>query len=270
MTDEQPPMAEPNLPSPAAPGQPLAAAPEFLPPPPPEPFPFWSYSDLGLFIGLALVYMLAGPTLVKAVMLVFHWHPSTKLAELLPAQLLMYSLLFGSLALMFRLLYGRPFWRSLGWTPMRLPLPLVVGSGIGTLFAVMLLAVLIRVPNESNPMTELLQNRMSILLIGLFGVTLGPLSEELAFRGFLQPLLVRSLGPVPGVLLTALIFGLLHFQEYGNSWKHVVIIATAGACFGWMRQATGSTKAATLMHATYNGVQFVALLALGGKGVPPS
>jgi len=214
--------------------------------------------------------MLAGPTLVKAVMLVFHWHPSTKLAELLPAQLLMYSLLFGSLALMFRLLYGRPFWRSLGWTPMRLPLPLVVGSGIGTLFAVMLLAVLIRVPNESNPMTELLQNRMSILLVGLFGVTLGPLSEELAFRGFLQPLLVRSLGPVPGVLLTALIFGLLHFQEYGNSWKHVVIIATAGACFGWMRQATGSTKAATLMHATYNGVQFVALLALGGKGVPPS
>jgi membrane protease YdiL (CAAX protease family) len=250
--------------------QPLPAAPELLPPSQPDPYPFWSYSDLGLFIGLALVYMLAGPTLVKVAMLAFHWHATTKLAELLPAQLLMYVLLFGSLALIFRLRYDRPFWRSLGWNPIRLPLPLVIGSGVGTLFAVMLLAVLIRVPNESNPMTELLQNRMSILLIGIFGVTLGPLSEELAFRGFLQPLLVRSLGAVPGVLLAALVFGLLHFQEYGNSWKHVVMISAAGIGFGWMRQATGSTKAATLMHATYNGVQFVALLALGGKGVPHS
>jgi len=96
--------------------------------------------------------------------------------------------------------------------------------------------------------------------MGALGITLAPLCEELGFRGFLQPLLVRSLGAVPGVLLTALPFGLLHYQEYGNSWRHALIIAVAGAAFGWMRQATGSTKAAVVMHAAYNLLFFIALM----------
>jgi len=56
--------------------------------------------------------------------------------------------------------------------------------------------------------------------------------EELIFRGFLQPLLVRSLGAPAGILATALPFGLLHFQEYGNSWRHVLLISLSGVAFG--------------------------------------
>jgi membrane protease YdiL (CAAX protease family) len=41
----------------------------------------------------------------------------------------------------------------------------------------------------------------------------------------------------------------------------VVLISLAGAGFGWMRQASGSTKAATIMHGTYNALEFVAFLA---------
>jgi membrane protease YdiL (CAAX protease family) len=84
-------------------------------------------------------------------------------------------------------------------------------------------------------------------------------AEELIFRGFLQPLLVRSLGAVPGILAAAVPFGLLHFSEYGNSWRHAVLISGAGAAFGWMRHATGSTKASTLMHAAYNALFFASL-----------
>jgi membrane protease YdiL (CAAX protease family) len=39
----------------------------------------------------------------------------------------------------------------------------------------------------------------------------------------------------------------------------VLMITLAGAAFGWMRQRTGSTKAAAIMHASYNGVFFVLL-----------
>ena len=122
-----------------------------------------------------------------------------------------------------------------------------------------LVGYLIHTPTTSNPLTDLMQDRASIVLIGIFGVTLGPMAEELAFRGFLQPLLVRSLGPLPGIVLAALPFGLLHFSEYGNSWRHVVLICAAGVAFGWMRHATGSTKASTLMHSAYNAVFFAAL-----------
>jgi len=106
-----------------------------------------------------------------------------------------------------------------------------------------------------------MNTRTAILLMTVFGVTVAPLCEELAFRGFLQPLLARSLGAAPAILLAAISFGLLHYFEYGNSWRHALIIAAAGASFGAMRQFSGSTKAAVLMHASYNAFFFLVLFA---------
>ncbi len=174
--------------------------------------------------------------------------------------IVLYAVLFGSLQVMFRLRYDRPFWRSLGWTPTRMPVMWVILSGMTTAVLVALASSLIHTPTGDNPMTQLLETRADVLVMGILGVTLGPLCEELAFRGFLQPLLVRSLGAVPGIALAALAFGLLHFEEYGNSWRHALIIAMAGAAFGWMRHATGSTKAAAIMHAAYNSLFFIALM----------
>jgi membrane protease YdiL (CAAX protease family) len=67
--------------------------------------------------------------------------------------------------------------------------------------------------------------------------------------------------PGPRKLLGAIPFGLLHFSEYGNSWRHAVLISGAGAAFGWMRHRTKSTKASTLMHSAYNVLFFAALWA---------
>jgi uncharacterized protein len=228
-------------------------------PPPPDQAPvFWGYSDLFLFAGFAVPAMLAGFGLVKGSLYVFKLHPS-RAAELLTEQFIGYLFLFLVLQVIFRFQYDRPFWASLGWT--RIPKsPLsIVAAGWLTAFAVALVGVLIHTPTTSNPLTDLMEDRASIILIAVFGVSFGPIAEELAFRGFLQPLLVRSLGALPGIVLAALPFGLLHFSEYGNSWRHVVLICSAGLAFGWMRHATGSTKASTLMHSAYNAVFFVAL-----------
>jgi membrane protease YdiL (CAAX protease family) len=135
---------------------------------------------------------------------------------------------------------------------------LVVICGVLTAFGVAAVSVLLRTPTTSNRITEMLADPKAMLPVAIFGLTLAPLAEELAFRGFLQPLLVRSLGPVPGVLAAAIPFGLLHFQEYGNSWRHALLISLAGAAFGWMRHRTGSTMASTLMHASYNALEFFA------------
>jgi len=242
------------------PPQPEAPPPEPAPPPP-ERDPFWTYSDVLIFLGLAIPCLLLGVGFVKLLDFVFHLQPKARALELLPAQFLGYGLMFTALMLLLRWQYHRPFWRSLGWTPLRMPSLLVVLAGLLTAFGVSATSLLLHTPTTSNPMTEMLENPTSLVLVAIFGITLGPLCEELAFRGFLQPLVVRSLGVVPGVLVAAIPFGLLHFQEYGNSWRHVVLISLAGAAFGAMRQATGSTKASTLMHASYNALFFVALLA---------
>ena len=113
--------------------------------------------------------------------------------------------------------------------------------------------------HQRQPMTQLLETA-PLLLIALFGVTLAPLCEELAFRGFLQPLLVRSSGRrarhSAGRRFRS---GCMHCHEYGNPGA-CRLISLAGAAFGAMRHATGSTKAAVLMHAAYNSFFFIALM----------
>jgi membrane protease YdiL (CAAX protease family) len=243
----------------------LPGLPPELPPPPASPpaerFPFWGYLDLCMFIGLAVASLIAGMLAVKGLLLVFRIQVHNEVLQLLPAQFLGYLFLFLMVCLMFRVQYGRPFWPSMGWVEPRLGTGAIVAYGVLLAFAVGIASVLLKTPQTETPMSNLLQDRTSLALVAFCGITLGPLCEELIFRGFLQPLFVRSLGPVPGILMAALPFGLLHSQEYGNSWQQVVLIAAAGAVFGWMRHATGSTKASTIMHAAYNSAFFILLLA---------
>lgn len=261
---------EPPPPPPETPPSDTPAVVDAAPPPPepplpptPPPEPFWNYSDVLLFACLAIPCMFIGWALVQGVLHLFRIHPAVHAAELLAEQLLGYLLLFSALSLMLKVQYDQPFWISLGWRPLRAPFLWLVIAGFATAVGVALATYFIRVPSTSNPMTELLRDRTSIILLAIFGITLGPLCEELAFRGFLQPLLVRSLGTVPGILAAAIPFGLLHVPEYGNSWRHGLVITLAGAAFGWVRHATGSTKAATIMHASYNFLFFFVLFSQG-------
>jgi membrane protease YdiL (CAAX protease family) len=118
-------------------------------------------------------------------------------------------------------------------------------------------------------MKELLNDPTSLIVVAIFGVTVGPLCEELAFRGFMQPLFVRSLGAAPGILLSGLAFGLLHLPQYGFSWQHGILITLAGSAFAWMRRLSGSTAASTIMHSAYNLTLFLGFYA-GGSKIPHS
>ena len=53
----------------------------------------------------------------------------------------------------------------------------------------------------------MLENRPTVVLFAIFVVILGPLCEELAFRGFLMPLLMRSFGAATGIIATGILFG---------------------------------------------------------------
>jgi len=135
-----------------------------------------------------------------------------------------------------------------------------VNGGFATLLLVGLVGWLIRTPPSTGPIVEMMKDRTSLILLAIFGTTAAPICEELAFRGLLQPLLVRDLGAVAGIALAAAVFGGLHYWEYGDSWRSALLVGVAGAAFGCMRQWSGSTRAAAIMHACFNGLQFVAIL----------
>jgi uncharacterized protein len=213
--------------------------------------PFWNYGDLAVFLCLALPCLLLGLAIVKGILFLTHAHPG-RAAELLLSQFLGYAFWFACLAMLFRSRYGRSLWSALSW---RLPLGRIVPAftiGVSLAFAVGILGALLRTPEMENTLVELMNTRTAILIVAFFATTLGPLSEELAFRGFLLPLLVRSLGAVGGIVMTALPFALLHGPQYHWSWQHLLLLTGVGCTFGWARYKTGSTGIPTIMHAGYN------------------
>lgn len=224
----------------------------------PDRDPFWSYQDILTIAGLAVPSLLIA---IGSVPLMGFIPGLSKPFRALVAQAVWYVLVFGALYALFRWKYDRPFWRSLGWKwPFR-------GAAACLLFGPILaltigaIGYVLKTPIIKLPFEEMLVDRPTMALFSIFVVVLGPLCEELAFRGFLMPVLMRTFGVAAGIVLTAILFGSLHAAEYQWSWKHVFLITLAGAVFGWIRYATGSTAGSVLMHATYNAAQLAGFLS---------
>ncbi len=232
-----------------------------------ESYPFWDYGDLAVFIVGLIAAFLASAIAVGAAFGALGVGRSLRTPAVLVAQFLAYGLAFALLAVFLRLKYRKPFFSSLGWiSPWERFAPRVA-AGVLLALGVALAGALLKTPDIDMPIKELLKDRLSLVLVGVSAVTIGPVCEELAFRGFLYPLLARSAGPAVAILGSALPFALLHGQQYAWSWRHVLLITVAGAGFGWMRYRSGSTAASAVMHAAYNGTLFTAYL-VQGKDLP--
>jgi uncharacterized protein len=80
--------------------------------------------------------------------------------------------------------------------------------------------------------------------------------EELFFRGWLQNLLERRLGRAPALLVTAVLFGLSHFNKRAVffNWRYVLLAAVAGVFYGraWRQQRRVAASAIT--HASVDTI----------------
>lgn len=218
---------------------------------------YWGWSDATLFAGLLLPSGLLAFGLMRGLTMVVERMGSA--AQVLSFQFIGYGIWLTTLYLLLWLRYRRPFWSSMGW---RVPWPGAITSVFyGPLLAVFvaLAAAALKTPPGST-IQDLMRDRISIALIGLFSATLGPLCEELVFRGFFQPLLIRTFGTPFGIVLCAAPFALLHGPQYHWSWQIVVLLVLAGVVFGYVRLRTGSTAASALVHATYNLTFFAGYL----------
>lgn len=83
-----------------------------------------------------------------------------------------------------------------------------------------------------------------------------PLSEELMFRGVLQPWLMRVCGRRGGWLLTAALFAAVH------GWPAGLALLPLSLILGWAAQRTGDLRAPMLIHALFNGTQLTCMVAM--------
>jgi membrane protease YdiL (CAAX protease family) len=217
--------------------------------------PFWKYEDLAMFVGAILPAWLVGLLLVRMS------HTKDEATRTLIFQASFFLLLLGVLYGLISVRYGKPFWRSLGWVvPARGAWWCVAAApvlAVGTT----VLGVLLHEPQVGAPIQDLISNRTSLIIVMLFVTVLGPVYEELFFRGFLYPLLARSFGAAAGIALTAAPFALLHGAQYQWAWQQIALVGVAGLVFGFARYRTRSTAAAAILHCGYNTTLFVGFLA---------
>lgn len=226
--------------------------------------PFWGYAELLLAAAVFIAMNLVGFMAMRSLGATLHFDPELGV-PLLVVEFTGYLVVFLAIKGLFSR-YGQPLFESLAWVEFPFQARNLVVLGIVLAFLMILLGALLRLPNNvETPFEKLLNDLPSRIAITVFGITLGPIIEELLFRGFLQPVLVDSFGVLPGILATSMVFGAMHLMQNANLWQTGVLITIVGFVLGVVRHVSGSTRASAITHLSYNAVPFILMLISGGK-----
>ncbi len=183
--------------------------------------------------------------------------------------------------------WNRPFLIGLQWNAANVRWWLgLVGLAAG--FAAQ--GVTVFIPHTKElPIEEIFHNPAIIWFLAFFGVVIGPLFEEVMFRGFLLPAIaiavdwlriprgVDDLGSLENLIawrsssdysdialivssiLTSALFALIHAPQLGYTVPALALLmcVSIGLCF--VRIRTGSVAASALVHGSYNLSIFLTL-----------
>ncbi|GAC1673038.1 MAG: hypothetical protein NVS9B4_27710 [Candidatus Acidiferrum sp.] len=244
----------------------------------------WSWVHLLVFLFFGFASLVGGQLAVIFV-LSAHRHLTQSQIQaygsnpqfLVTTNLLLDALLFLFLYVTVAVLPGAPFWRSLGWRPLN-PDPNVAKrnpwlfflSGGGLAIFVALASSQIK-DAEHAPIQEFFKHRNSALLMMSMAVFVAPLVEETIFRGYLYPLFAKKLGISLSIVITGVLFGLLHGAQLGWSWLLVGVLTLVGIIFTTVRARTGTVFASFLLHLGYNSaIAITSIIATKGfQQMPP-
>ncbi len=147
-------------------------------------------------------------------------------------------------------------------TGVSLVLPVIVGAALVIVAARSLWPALHNVPD--NPLIGMLHSRWDIALFAITAVVAGGVREEVQ-RAFLLTRFEQHLGgPWVGLVLTSVAFGAGHAIQ---GWDATVVTGLLGLTWGAVYLRRRSAVAPMISHIGFNGVQVVAFLVAGTRGV---
>ena len=278
MTSDATPPFEPGEPPPPE----SAAAPPAPAPPPVSAFPGdletpWDIFDLVvLFVfSLGMLYLLTNLMATFAVLRlgvpanqVQHF-AATNAGFVVCRQIAWFGII---LLFLYAVIHRRttaPFWRTLGWRKIRFGTMSAGALVPSLLFAGVLLALGADIASQfynttkELPIQALFSTRRGAEYIMAFGILVAPLAEETVFRGYVYPVLARKFGIFVGILLTGILFGMVHVPQLWGGWGQIATLVAVGMALTATRAATHSVFASYLVHLGYNGFLFA------GFFIPP-
>ena len=105
------------------------------------------------------------------------------------------------------------------------------------------------VVEDQEVLTRILElSSMDLLWAGVLAGLVGPLLEEILFRGFLQPILVRRQGALAGICFTSVLFALMHGPSV------FLPIFVFSLLLGWVQLRTRCLWASWAVHAVHNSL----------------
>ncbi|HUN61064.1 MAG TPA: CPBP family intramembrane glutamic endopeptidase [Candidatus Sulfotelmatobacter sp.] len=279
------PTSQPEL-TPASPTPPatesgVASEPEQLPPPfppgktyPPDLQITWSWQHLAVFLVFIFISLLTVQGFFVAAYAPHQKMTTEQLEDYMLSKpqvaigstVIIYALLLFFLYVTLALLRGQPFWRTLGWRKLPTTIngqsrsPLIyffVGCGVSLL--VFALTSIIQ-PPENAPIEQVFKFKQTAVLFVATAVLIAPLAEETIFRGYLYPMFARWFGVVPSIIVTGVLFGLMHGPQLGGEKSLIAVMSLVGIVFTTVRARTGSVFASYLMHLGYNSLIAASLL----------
>jgi len=238
--------------------------------PPTVENPVWDGWDVLSIVGLTLAVVVAVPV-IEAVIAQRIWYShdsfldvAQKLQQmpsvLIFSQFLIYIPVAACMVALVEGKYRVRFWQAIRWNWPRAGWR-ILALGAVMFFFLSLLQNFLPMPKDT-PFEHLFDSPRDAYLLSIIAVTLGPLMEELFFRGFMYPVLARRMGLAWGVALTALPFGLIHLPQYGWAWGAALVIFLVGIVCGVVRAVTRSVGASFLVHAGFNGTQMLIAMVM--------
>lgn len=112
---------------------------------------------------------------------------------------------------------------------------------------------------RQNPYMSMPEDKIRAIIF--LAVFIAPIIEEIFFRGFMQPALIKAMGAFPGIVITALIFGVSHTQylEYNAA---LVAVTTIGLILGVTKYYTNSVIPGIFAHLLNNLLAAISLLSI--------
>jgi membrane protease YdiL (CAAX protease family) len=191
--------------------------------------------------------------------------------------LLWYASVFFFLYITLSVLRDAPFWSSLGWKKLSARLSSTWGGPWSYFLGGCALAIFVGIASshvkdtDNMPIRELFKNRENAFLLMCMAVFVAPLVEETVFRGYFYPVLARIVygitrrfgmqppeairtGVFSSVVITGVLFGLMHGAQLGWTWSVVGLLILVGVIFTFVRARTGTVLASFLLHLGYNSM----------------
>jgi uncharacterized protein len=190
----------------------------------------------------------------------------------------LYIVLWALAALVFGL-WWHGFLRGVEWnaSAARRRIFLLAVAGVATGFLITIAGNFVPMPKTAPILEDITTSRAGAWVLMIFGITLAPLTEELAFRGFLLPSLinifrwferrgeigestVRLIGIPVSIVLTSIPFALMHAEQVSDSWGPVLLIGCVSIILCVVRLQMRSVAAGVIVHSFYNLTLFTGLL----------